>query len=245
MHAEQARILIVDDDPSTLRTTAMILERKGYGVDTAENGLEAVNMVAERDYDVVLMDIKMPKMNGVEAHRRIKAIRPETTVVMITAYAVETLIQQALDDGAYGILYKPLDIDKMIAIIEEARANRESALIMVVDDDPKTCKTMRKILAGRGYRVLTALTGEDAIAIAEENDCDIIFVDMKLPTINGLETYLAIRESNPETVAIMMTAYRHEMDELIDLAMKKNASACFYKPLDMDALLAYVEKVCE
>ncbi len=245
MHAEQARILIVDDDPSTVRTTAMILERKGYAVETAENGLQAVNMVEEREYDVILMDIKMPEMNGVEAHRRIKAIRPETTVVMITAYAVETLIQQALDDGAYGILYKPLDIDKMIAIIEEARAKQESALIMVIDDDPETCKTMRNILAGKGYRVLTALTGEEAIAIAEENACDIIFVDMKLPTINGLETYLAIRESNPKTVAIMMTAYRHEMDELIDLAMQRSASACFYKPLDMDALLAYVEKVCE
>jgi CheY-like chemotaxis protein len=242
---EQARILIVDDDPSTVRTTAMILERKGYAVETAENGLEAVNMVEEQDYEVILMDIKMPEMNGVEAHRRIKAIRPDTTVVMITAYAVEALIQQALDDGAYGILYKPLDIDKMIAIIEDAHAKRENALIMVVDDDPKICKMMRNILVEKGYRVLTASSGEEAIAMAEENACDVIFVDMKLPTINGLETYLAIRETNPKTVAIMMTAYRHEMDELIDLAMEKSASACFYKPLDMNALLAYVEKVCE
>ncbi len=242
---EQARILIVDDDPSTVRTTAMILERKGYAVETAENGLEAVNMVEEQDYDVILMDIKMPEMNGVEAHRRIKAIRPETTVVMITAYAVEALIQQALDDGAYGILYKPLDIDKMVAIIEDAHAKRENALIMVVDDDPETCKTMRGILVEKGYRVLTASTGEQAIAMADENNCDVLFVDMKLPTINGLETYLAIRETNPKTVAIMMTAYRHEMDELIDLAMQKSASACFYKPLDMNALLTYVEKVCE
>jgi two-component system response regulator HydG len=114
-------ILIVDDNLSLCKTTSLILERKGYAATIAQNGAEAVEKVKEQSFDMIFMDIKMPLMNGVETYKRIRQIRPEAVVMMMTAYAVEDLVEEALQEGAYGIIYKPLDIEKMLSTIEETR----------------------------------------------------------------------------------------------------------------------------
>jgi two-component system response regulator HydG len=242
---EKANILIVDDNTSLCRTMSFVLGRQGYAVNTAKDGLEAIERVKEQPFDMIFMDIKMPLIDGVETYRRIKKIRPEAVVMMMTAYAVEDLVQQALEEGAYGIVYKPLDIEKVVAIIEEAAEVKEGALVMVVDDDPGTCITLRNILIKKGYEVGVAHTGEEAVAMATERAYDIIFIDMKLPTINGLETYLALRQINPEVVAIVMTAHRQEMSDLVEEALHSSAYTCLYKPLEMAELVRLVDEVQE
>ncbi len=242
---DNPRILIVDDDIGMARTTAMILQHKGYSVSTARGGAEALEQVRERRFDMVFLDIKMPVMGGVETHRRIKEVRPEAVVMMMTAYAVEDLVQEALEDGAYGVIYKPLDIDDVVSIIEEARRNEKGALILVVDDDPATCITLKNLLVSESYQVRIAHTGEEAVAAAQGRAYDVIFVDMKLPTINGLETYLAIRRFDPQAVAIMMTGYRQEMEELVEQALQNSAYACLYKPFDIEELLRLVDEIWE
>jgi two-component system response regulator HydG len=240
---QKASILIVDDNLSQCKTMSLILRHKGYAVATANDGPEAIQRVQESPFDIIFMDIKMPLMNGVETYRRIKEIRPEAVVMMMTAYAVEDLIQQALEEGAYGVVYKPLDIERLIAIIEEARQRRDGALVLVVDDDPGTCITLRNILTKKGYEVGIAPSGEEAIALARQKAYDILFIDMRLPVLNGLETYLAIRAINPQAVAIMMTAYRQEVAGLVEEALRNSAYSCFYKPLDIEELLRLVEEI--
>jgi len=117
------------------------------------------------------------------------------------------------------------------------KQGKEGALIMVVDDNPGTCTTLENVLATKGYRVGIAHTGEEAIIMARKKSYDIIFIDIKLPTINGLELYLSIRQINPEAVAIMMTAYRQEMAQVVEEALRNNAYTCLYKPLDMEEVL--------
>ena len=124
---ERADVLIVDDNVSLTRATALVLQRKGYAVSAAWNGLEAIERAKEKSFDLILMDIKMPLIDGVETYRRIKKIRPQAAVMMMTGYAVEDLVQQALREGACGIIYKPLDIEKLVARIEEARGNNGAA----------------------------------------------------------------------------------------------------------------------
>lgn len=242
---EKASILIVDDNINFCKTMSFALRHKGYAVTTANGGLEAIESVRERPFHIIFMDIKMPLMDGVETYKRIKEIRPDAVVIMMTAYAVEELIQEALQKGAYGVVYKPLDMEKAVTIIEEAMGRREGALIMVVDDDPGTCATLKSVLTKKRSKVGIANTGEEAIALACEAAHDIILIDMKLPTINGLETYLAIKEVNPEAVAIMMTAYRQEMDDLVEEAIRNHAYTCLYKPFEMKELLSLVEEILE
>ena len=242
---KKASILIVDDNISLGRTMSFVLERKGYDVTTAKDGQEAIKRVNESPFDMIFMDIKMPLMNGVETFRRLKKIRPDSIVVMMTAYSVEDLIREALQEGAYGVMYKPLDIGKVVALIEEAKEAKQGMLILVVDDDEGTCITLKKILTNKGYEANTAHTGEEAITMAQEKVYNIIFFDIKLSTINGLETFLAIKEINPEVVAIMMTAYRQEMADVVEAALKNNAYTCLYKPLDMEDVLKMVDNIRE
>jgi len=238
---DKANILIVDDDMGMCETLCDIMEDKGYHTAIALSGHEAVQKAKEAAFDVILMDIKMPRMNGVETFKEIKKMHPETAVVMMTAYAVEDLIREAVHEGAYGVLYKPLDMERTIGLIEGVRGG---GLILVVDDDPNTCATLKDILEARGYQVGTALSGEEAIEIERENKYDLIFTDIKLPTMNGLQTYLAVREINPQVVAVMMTAYRLETSDLVEEALKKDAYACLYKPFDVEEVIQLVDEIC-
>ena len=240
---EKARILIVDDNASLCRTMSLVLERKGYSVTIAGDGPEAVECVREQSFDVIFMDIKMPAMNGVEAYRKIKEIRSGSVVIMMTAHALEDLIREAVQEGAYRVMHKPLDMEKVLSLIREVLQDEDGALILVVDDDPGTCVNLKNILAARGYGVGIAHTGEQGVAMAGEEDHDIVFIDMKLPTINGLETFLAIREVNPNVVGIMMTAYREEAADLVQQALASDAYACLYKPINERELLSLVQDI--
>jgi DNA-binding NtrC family response regulator len=238
-----ASILIVDDNIGQCKTMAFILERNGYTVTIADNGPGAISMVEKRPFDIIFMDIKMPIMNGVEAYKQVKKIRPGTKVIMMTAYAVEDLVEEALQEGAHAIIYKPLDIEKVIQLVKEANEAKQGAFILVVDDDPGTCTTLKNILVKKSYNVGIAYTGEEAITKAQEKTFDILFIDMKLPTLNGLETYLAIKKICPETVAVLMTAYRQEVVDLVEEAINNHAYTCLYKPLDMTEVLGLTSEI--
>src|SRR3989339_776364 len=93
-------ILIVDDDLGMLKTLDYILTDKGYEVATVNNGFKAIEMIKERKFDIVLTDIKMPDINGVEVLKEIKKPAPETNVMMITAYTMHELVQEAKKGGA-------------------------------------------------------------------------------------------------------------------------------------------------
>ncbi len=101
---KRVSVLSVDDDLNLSKTMSLILGRKGYAVTTARDGLEALERVKKKPFDMIFMDVRLPRMDGVEAYRRIKKIRPEAVVVMMTAYAVEDLVQEALSEGAYGVV---------------------------------------------------------------------------------------------------------------------------------------------
>ena len=242
---KRANILIVDDNISLAKTMSLILKRKGYEATTAPDGLVAIKRIKERPFDLIFMDIKMPLMDGVQIYRKIKKIRPETIVIMMTAYAVENLVAQALKEGAYGIIYKPLDIEKMISLIEKSRKKKQGALILIVDDDPGTCTTLKNILLKKGYRISIAHDGEKAVTMTQEKTYGIIFIDLKLPTINGLEVYLKIKEIDPKLVAIMMTGYCKEMTDLVEEALNNDAYTCIYKPLNMEEMLRLIEEIWE
>jgi DNA-binding NtrC family response regulator len=239
----QDSILIVDDNVNLSRTMSFILQDKGYEVLTVDSGADAIMAVTEKSFDIIFMDIKMPGMNGVEAYRQIKGINPETTVVMMTAYTMEPLVQEALKEGAYSILHKPLDLKKVLTLIPRIKEEKQGAFILIVDDDEGTITTLKNILFNQGYKVGTCQTGEKAIEMANSTTFDIIFIDVKLPAINGLETYLAIKEINPNAVVIMMTGYRQEVSHLVKEALESNAYTCLYKPLEIETLLKIVEEI--
>lgn len=222
---------------------SLVLKRKGYEVSIANDGFEAIDTVKEEFFDIIFMDIKMPVLNGVETYKKIKEINEKIIIIMMTAYAVEDLIQDALKEGAYGVIYKPLDFEKILSLIEESKDTKQGGLILIVDDDPGTCKTIENVLTKKGYDVVISNTGEDAITKAKEKFFDIIFIDMKLPTLNGLETYLELKKINPKLIAIVITAYHQEMDDLVQEAMNNSAYTCLTKPINIEDMLVLINEI--
>jgi CheY-like chemotaxis protein len=129
---DKTTILVVDDNEDLLETFAMILKRRGYEVQTACDGSSAVDKFKEHNFDVTLMDIVMPEMNGVDAFKKIRAIQPDASIILMTAYSDEELVQSALDEGVTLIIQKPVRIDSLIKLINETAGNQP---ILVVDDN--------------------------------------------------------------------------------------------------------------
>lgn len=234
------QILIVDDNKDFCTNCIDILESKGYSATAVYDGLAAMEAVRERTFDCVLMDIKMPVMNGVDAYKMIKQIDPDLPVIMMSAYAVEDLIEEALRTGAFAIFHKPLDFEKLFATIEYTQET--GAFIMIVDDDNNICENLSDLLKEKGYNVKSAKDGETAIQLSRENLFDIILLDMRLPVLNGLDTYLTIRAIRPSVVVILITGYMGELGGLVEQTLQRSACVCLEKPLDIDRLLNIIQE---
>lgn len=233
-------MLIVDDNYDLCKNLADILEDRGIVVRMEHDGDKAVAAVELEDFDLVLMDIRMPLMNGVDAYRKIKEAKPSTPVIMMTAFTTDELVRDALREGAHAVLYKPLDPEVLLATVESSRA--AGRMILVVDDDVDICDNLRDVLCSQGYRVSCVHTAEEAILAAQLNNPDIYLTDLKLPTMNGLETYLAVKDIRPNAIAIIITAYADELPDLVDKALQYGAYACLRKPIDMAVLMDVIDK---
>lgn len=237
---EKANVLVVDDQIGMLETFTDILEDKGFSVATAEDGFQAIETVKEQSFDIIFMDIKMPGINGVQTFREIKRINSTASVIMMTAYSVEDLVKEAIEEGAYTVIYKPFDMDKVIQTIENVL---QTVLVLVVDDRIEDRETFRDILESKGYKVTTAKDGYEAIELVKSGSFDIIFIDVKMPGIDGVKTFEEIHKIKPDVPVIMVTGYT--VEELLKDALDKGAYACIYKPMDMGKILEIVEEAKE
>ena len=112
------RVLIVDDDRDHAESVADILELRGHAIAIADSGEAGVAKFREGGFDAVLMDVKMPGMNGVEAFFAIRELKPDAQIVMMTGFSVEALVDKAMAHGAIGALRKPLPIAQLLQTLD-------------------------------------------------------------------------------------------------------------------------------
>jgi len=121
-------ILIADDEKSIRDTMKIVLNEEGYVCDTAKDGDEALSLMHENNYDLLICDIKMPKLDGVEVLRKSVEICPETSVIMMTAYASVDTAVESLRMGAFDYLMKPLEVDQILLRIKRLFDYKDIAL---------------------------------------------------------------------------------------------------------------------
>ena len=119
------KILIVDDDYAHRKMLEAVLSAQGYEIRQAEDGQTAIAAVEKRFYDLILMDVRMTLVSGIEALKRIKEISPGIPVIIMTAYASVSTAVEALKSGAYDYLTKPLDIDELKILINKALRHKQ------------------------------------------------------------------------------------------------------------------------
>jgi two-component system response regulator AtoC len=116
----QTTVLIVDDDPTAYRLLQEALAQEGYQVETAGSGREALDKAGTILFDVVLLDVRIPDLNGIEVLRELKPLSPETVVIMVTAFgSIETAIE-SIQEGAYDYISKPLKLDDVKLTVRRA-----------------------------------------------------------------------------------------------------------------------------
>jgi len=125
----KGNILVVDDEPNARNSLAEILRLEDFRVATAANGEAALEALEQEKFDVMLLDLKMPGMDGVEVLNKIKTNWPKTKVVMITGYSTVDTAVQALRLGAFNFIEKPFTPDMLISAVKE--------VFGASDDDPK------------------------------------------------------------------------------------------------------------
>jgi two-component system response regulator HydG len=230
---QNLRILVVDDDRRMTRTLADILALSGYDVAEAGSGPDALEKVRTLVFDCVISDIKMPEMDGVELHRRLRELQPGLPVVLMTAFAADELIRRGLEDGVVGVFDKPLDINQLLGFFTSLAQHR---MIVIVDDDPAFCHTLNNILCQRGFKV-AQVTDPHMDVEQMTAEAQVILLDFKFNGTNGLDMLKEIRKRNPSLPVVMVTGYRDEMAAVIQAAQQINAFTCLYKPLEIPQLL--------
>jgi len=230
------RILIVDDDSSVRITMAGVLEDAGNTVFEAEDGYQAIELVKKNDYDIIFMDIKMPGINGVDTYLEIKKMKKKSAVIMMTAFSVEDLIEKAINEGAYTVLHKPFDMNKALELI----AGLKNPAILITDDELSTRDMLKLFLEEKGYRIETAENGKEAVEKVKAGNIDIVFMDVKMPEMDGLQTLKIIRQKFPLVEVVMLTG--HATIESAIEGMKLGAFDYLMKPCDMEDLLSKVRE---
>ncbi len=232
------RIFIVDDDRDFAESLADVLEPQGHTVALAFSGEEAVQRFEAEDFDITFMDVKMPGMNGVESFFALRKMKPDAKVMMMTAHSVEHLLQQAVENGAFGVLRKPFDMDDVLKALDTIRPE---GVVLVVDDDDDFAESVAKFLTDRGYRVLVARTGEEAVEMVLADGIDLLVLDLRLPVLSGLEVYMELKKRDAAVPTIIATGYAAEEKESIDALRAMSVTGCLVKPFEPAALLEAIQ----
>jgi CheY-like chemotaxis protein len=232
-------ILIVDDDRRMTGTLADILEIQGYQTTQVNTGQEALERIRSASFDCALTDVKMPGMDGVELIRELRKLQPGLPIVLMTAYAADEMLQRGLEEGAVGVLNKPLDMHQVLGFL--AALSREQ-LITIVDDDPDFCATLADILERRGFRV-DKVNDPHLDVDKMVGSTQILLLDMKLNAINGFDLLKTVHARYPDLPVLLVTGYRQEMTGAIQNALEISAYTCLYKPLVLSELLGKLSEI--
>ena len=225
------RALIVDDDRLMVRTLSDVLRLKGWEVQTAYNGAEALNAV-HVGFDVVLMDIKMPGMDGVAAFKAMKALMPGVRVILMTAYTAQELIGEAEREGVMRVLPKPVDVAALLELISARVHTRRPVLI--VDDDLAFLKTLSAVLSARGFPTEVASTLDEAGRMIEARKPAAVLLHMHLGPVSPREAVAGLHALSPAVSLILYSGDPDGAGELAGEVPRQWVHAFLQKPFAVD-----------
>ena len=246
---DKVRLLLVDDEEDFLASAASALERRNIEVITADNGMEALEICGKQAFDVVVLDVKMPGIDGVELFRRIKTKIPGLPVIILTGHGTIAQAFETSKDGIYDYQMKPCSIDELaVKIFEAAETNkRESGKLaepdiklLLVDDEEDLLESIAGFLRRRKLKVFTQQSGEGALKFIADNRVDIVVLDIKLPGLDGIEILKRIKSDFKDIEVILLTG--HPKVENAIKGIRLGAFEYLVKPVDSEQLLNSIIK---
>jgi DNA-binding NtrC family response regulator len=233
-----ARILVADDDESVRISLAANLELEGYQVIEAADGGEALKLIEQAEFDLVISDVVMPVANGIEVLRGLKRLRPDIPLILISAFVSEALVSTAVSEGLYTMLYKPVGMDDVLKVVERALARK---WLLLVDDARPYASGLAASLRSVGMNVETVFDAEAAIAFAKHNAIDVCVLDLLMAPTDDFAALEGLRalDRNLDVVAITGSSD----PEILRRIAKLGVSTCLRKPVQVKDLLGSIVKL--
>lgn len=239
------KILLVEDNLDNQNLARRLLERAGYGVDIAQNGKEAIEAVKRYHYDLILMDIQMPVMDGFEATEQIRALEKEhgeerTPIIALTAHAMKGYREKCFEHDMDDYITKPLKKNALFETIEKWIDTRPT--ILVVEDREESRVLIDKYLDKEVYKVVFADNGVEAVEKFKRQPISLILMDMEMPVMDGYTAARTIREldGGGNVPIIAMTA--HEGAEEMKKCLNAGCTDYIGKPIRKQALIDMIWK---
>lgn len=226
-----ARVLVVDDEESMRITLAANLELEGHEVVEAATGEEALLRVREQPVDVVLADIRMPGLHGVELYRHLRRERPGLPVVLMTAFAQESLVEDALAEGVFTVMHKPFDVAHLLRTLRHAALAPE---VLVVDDSEDVAEATVEGLRLCGVRAQAAYDGDAAVERMRAGKIDVCVVDLVMPGMTGTQVVERLRGAGQPVAFIAVSG--HDVPEMMRQVAALGDVACMRKPISIREL---------
>lgn len=256
--SKNKRLLIVDDEEEFLVSSSQALNRRGFTVDVAPNGITALEKLDQSEYDAVVLDVKMPDIDGVEVFRQIQKTNPDLPVILLTGHSSISDAFQTSKEGIADYLSKPIEMDDLAKRINQAIktfAGRQTSeegesapadageliRIMIVDDEIEFLDSLKRVFQRRGMDVATAVSGQEAIRQLREDPVEVVILDVKMPGMDGLEVLSYIKRSFPGIEVVLLSG--HPSVEAAMKGVKLGASEYLNKPPDIDELEETVKKL--
>ena len=227
------RVLVVDDDCDHAESLADVIEMRGHTARIANSGEEALDLFRDDDFDFVLLDVKLPGINGVETFLEIRKIRPSARVMMMTGYSVEQLVAQAIEGGALGVLHKPFAAMQVLDLLTNVKPRGH---ILVADGDAGFIGSVVPVLEAAGYDVEVAATGVEALDKMINSDVDCLVLDLRLPMLSGAELYARLIKAGRKMPTVLVTGNDGEADQRLE----SQSCGMLFKPFDPNMLLAAI-----
>lgn len=231
------RILLVDDDLDIRANIQDILEAFDYQVATAGDGPAALDLAERQRFDVILLDYKMPGMNGVELYRRLRQIQPAAVAIMMTAYAGSEGVQRALDAGTWKVLRKPVDVDQLLGLITRTI---QQPLVLVVDDDHEFCAALWDALRAKEIRVGIASNNRDAVHEAATGEYDIVLLDLALGVDKGEDVLDDLVSERVPSIVIITG--QNPTREVTERLINQGAESVYRKPIDVEQIVQRIRR---
>ena len=237
MAPNNPKVLVADDQRGMRLTLEGIFDERGYQVTGVENGYQAIEAARETQYDLIFMDIKMPGINGVQTYREIKKICPGSVVVMMTGFAMEELVREALEEGAFSVIYKPFDAEEVVKLVESVY---RPVAVLVIDERSADGSSLRRALADKGYTVAEASDEDQALEMIKGRQYDVVMIDTRMTGKDGVSTFQAIKSVDPEASVIFTSGF--PVDESTTTTLEVGVDPETYMPIDAAHILATLQR---
>ena len=235
MKKKKLKVLLVDDEKEFVDSLSERLELRNLEADIAYDGEQALEAIKEGKHDVMVLDLRMPGIDGIEVLRRVKKSNPDIQVVVLTGHGTEKDEEQARKLGAFAYLKKPVEIDHLIGALK-----KEKMKVLLVDDEKEFVDSLSERLELRNLEADIAYDGEQALKAIKKGKHDVMVLDLRMPGIDGIEVLRRVKKSNPDVQVVVLTGHGTEKDE--EQARKLGAFAYMKKPADIDQLVGTLQK---